>query len=254
MTNETYTDAQPIRIFLGYDRRLPIVSQVAVHSMQRHASRPLSITQLVISALQRSQLMTRPLQGNQSTEFSFSRFLVPYLSGYDGWVIFMDNDIVVQADIAKLWSLRDDRYAVMCVQHDHNPTEDVKFLGQEQAKYQKKNWSSVMLINTAKCKALTPEYVNTASGLDLHRFHWLESDDLIGALPPEWNFLIDYSVGDPADQNLLHYTDGGPYYEAYTDCQAAHVWLSERDHMLNADTRSLAEAFPQEFCGATSTR
>lgn len=240
-------DNQPIRVFIGYDRRVPIVAQVAVHSIQRRASRPVSITQLVISGLQKSGLMTRPLQGNQSTEFSFSRFLAPYLAGYEGWLIFMDNDVILQADIEELWALRDDRYAVMCVKHDHNPTEDVKFLGQEQTKYEKKNWSSVMLINAAKCRALTPDYVNSASGLDLHRFHWLENDDLIGALPPEWNFLVDYSAGDPADQKLLHYTDGGPYYEAYLDCQAADRWIAERDDMLTADERSLADVFPDEF-------
>ena len=80
------------------------------------------------------------------------------------------------------WALRDDRYAVMCVKHDHNPTEDVKFLGEKQTRYQKKNWSSVMLFNCAQCKALTPDYVNTASGLELHQFKWLTSDEEIGAL------------------------------------------------------------------------
>lgn len=240
-------ETSPIPVFLGYDRRVPVVSQVAVHSIQRRASRPVSVTQLVVSGLQASGLMTRPLQGNQSTEFSFSRFLVPHLAGYDGWAIFMDNDVVLQADIAELWALRDDRYAVMCVQHDHVPSESTKFLGQQQTRYEKKNWSSVMLLNTARCRALTPDYVNTASGLDLHRFHWLEGDHEIGALPAEWNFLIDYSAGDPAAQKLLHYTDGGPYYASHLDCQAASVWTAERDDMLRADERSLADVFPDEF-------
>lgn len=241
------TDSSPIRVFLGHDRRVPIVSQVAVHSIDRRASVPVSTTKLNIASLQKSGLMTRALQGNQSTEFSFSRFLAPFMANYEGWVIFMDNDVILQADIAELWALRDDKYAVMCVKHDHNPTEDVKFLGQEQTKYEKKNWSSVMLFNTAKCRALTPDYVNSATGLDLHRFHWLEGDHLIGEIPAEWNFLVDYSAGDPADQKLLHYTDGGPYYEAYLNCQAADRWIAERDDMMVADERSLADVFPEEF-------
>ena len=72
------------------------------------------------------------------------------------------------------------------VKHDHVPKETTKFLGQPQSKYEKKNWSSVMLFNNEKCQALTADYVNTATGLELHRFQWLESDDLIGDIPHRW--------------------------------------------------------------------
>ena len=91
--------------------------------------------------------------------------------------MFMDCDMLVLEDIAKLWALRDEKYAVMCVKHDHVPKEKTKFLGAQQTKYEKKNWSSVMLFNCAKCTALTPGYVNSASGLDLHRFNWLHQLD-----------------------------------------------------------------------------
>jgi hypothetical protein len=92
----------------------------------------------------------------------------------------------------KLWDLRDERYAVQVVKHQHVPTETTKFLGAVQTKYEKKNWSSLMLMNCGKCKALTPEYVNTASGLELHQFKWLGDDSLIGALPAQWNHLVGY--------------------------------------------------------------
>jgi hypothetical protein len=165
---------------------------------------------------------------------------------YQGWAIFMDNDVVVLDDITELWDLRDDKYAVMCVKHDHTPENSVKFLGEKQTRYEKKNWSSVMLLNCAKCTALTPEYVNSASGLELHRFHWLGNDDLIGSLPAAWNFLVDYSPGELEDQKILHYTDGGPFYSAYESCQFAHVWTDERDDMLTAFEKSLADMFPDE--------
>ena len=102
----------------------------------------------------------------------------------------MDCDMLVLDDIAKLWAFRDDKYAVMCVKHEHEPKEEKKFLGTTQTRYEKKNWSSVMLFNCAKCTALTVDYVNTASGLELHRFNWLGSDDLIGEIPHQWNLLV----------------------------------------------------------------
>lgn len=236
----------PIPVFIGYDRRVPIVYHVAAHSIVKRSSRAVSTTPLMIKGLKDSNLMTRPLQANQSTEFSFSRFLVPYLMNYSGWALFIDNDIVMLDDIANLWALRDDDFAVMCVKHDHKPKEDIKFLGEVQTQYEKKNWSSVMLLNCNKCKSLTPDYVNNTSGLELHRFHWLEGDHLIGEIPAAWNFLVDYSLGELPDQKLLHYTDGGPYYKAYENCQFASVWTDERDDMLKSVEQSLGEAFPLE--------
>ena len=77
--------------------------------------------------------------------------------------MFMDCDMLMLDDIARLWALRDERYAVMVVKHEHVPKETVKFLG-DRNPVPKKNWSSVMLFNNARCAALTPEYVNTRRG------------------------------------------------------------------------------------------
>ena len=67
----------------------------------------------------------------------------------------------------------------------------MKFLGEVQSAYPKKNWSSLMLLNCSRCTKLTPDYVNTATGLELHRFHWLEGDHEIGAIKGDWNHLVD---------------------------------------------------------------
>lgn len=169
----------------------------------------------------------------QSTDFSFSRFLAPYLSEYVGYSIFMDCDMLMQDDIAKLWELRDERYAVQLVQHDHRPKERRKFLGSVQTAYEKKNWSSVMLFNNDRCRALTPEYVSNASGLELHQFKWIADDSLIGALPREWNHLVGYD--DPSDTaSLVHFTLGGPYFPEYANCEFAQQWHAEREAMLHA--------------------
>ena len=167
-----------IRIFIGYDPREAVAYNVLCHSIQARVTEPVAITPLSLKNL--GDLMWRERHDLQSTDFSFSRFLTPYLCGFEGWALFMDCDMLVLDDMAKLWQLRDDQFAVQCVKHDHVPPEERKFLDQPQTKYEKKNWSSVMLFNTAKCQALTPDYVNTASGLELHRFHWLGDDALIG--------------------------------------------------------------------------
>lgn len=233
----TQAPADMIRVFVGYDPREAVAYNVLAHSINRRASRPVAIAPLMLSQLGR--LMWRERHPLQSTDFSFSRFLTPYLCGFEGWAVFMDCDMLVLDDIAALWDLRDDRYAVMCVHHNHVPEEETKFLGQAQTRFEKKNWSSAMLMNCARCTALTPEYVNTASGLELHRFHWLESEDLIGAIPHRWNHLVDYDPAVPADQvSNLHYTTGGPYFDDYRDCGYADLWFAERDDMLRATQRS----------------
>lgn len=225
-----------IRVFIGFDPREAVAFNVLSHSIHARASRPVSITPLSLSEL--GGLMWRERNPLQSTDFSFSRFLVPHLCGYQGWALFMDCDMLVLDDMAKLWDLRDDKFAVQCVKHHHVPKEDTKFLGAVQTQYEKKNWSSVMLFNCARCTTLTPEYVNTASGLDLHRFNWLGDDSLIGEIPHRWNHLVDYDPPAPvAEVSNLHYTIGGPYFDDFRDCGYAKEWLDERAAMLHADQR-----------------
>jgi len=222
-----------IKVFIGYDPREAVAYNVLCHSINVRASEPVSITPLKLDQL--DGLMWRDRHNLQSSDFSFSRFLVPHLADYKGWALFMDCDMLVLDDLANLWSLRDDKYAVQVVKHDHNPSEETKFLNEPQTKYEKKNWSSVMLLNCAKCGALTPDYVNTASGLELHRFHWLEDEELIGEIPHRWNHLVDYDPELPQSEiSNLHYTTGGPYFDDFADCGYADLWNRERDAMLFA--------------------
>jgi len=218
-----------IRVYIGHDAREEIALSVLSYSIHRHASQPVSIAPVMISQL--GALYTREKHPLQSSAFSFSRFLTPCLSGYTGWSLFMDCDMLMRDDIAKLWALRDDRYAVMVVKHEHVPRETEKFLGMPQSKYEKKNWSSVMLFNNARCTALSPHYVNTTSGLELHQFKWLDSEDVIGALPSRWNHLVGY---DPRreDAAIVHFTLGGPYFSEYATCEHADEWRRERELML----------------------
>ena len=221
-----------IPVFIGFDSREAVAFNVLQFSIQARSSEPVAITELNLAQLRK--LLTRERHPLQSTDFSFSRFLTPYLSDYRGWSIFMDCDMLVLDDIARLYALRDERYAVMVVKHQHVPKETTKFLHQPQSKYEKKNWSSVMLFNNARCRSLNLDYVNRASGLELHQFKWLGSDDLIGSLPARWNHLVGYDA-PRADAALVHFTLGGPYFDAYRDCEYSREWFEERERMLFAE-------------------
>jgi len=223
-----------IKVFIGYDAREAAAYSVLAHSIHARASVPVAVVPVMLSELK--GVLTRERHPLQSTDFSFSRFLTPFLSDYQGWSIFMDCDMLVLDDIEKLYALRDERYAVMVVKHDHVPKETRKFLDQPQTAYQKKNWSSVMLFNNAQCRALTPDYVNTASGLELHQFKWLANDELIGEIPARWNHLVGYNAPN-RDVSLVHYTLGGPYFQEYRDCEYADEWRAARQDMLNVEQR-----------------
>lgn len=225
-----------IPVFIGYDDREAVAYNVLAHSIQARASQPVTIAPIMLSQL--NGIFRRDRHPLQSTDFSFSRFLTPYLSDHTGWSLFMDCDMLMLEDVAKLWALRDERYAVMVVKHAHVPKEERKFLNEPQSKYEKKNWSSVMLFNNARCRALTPEYVNTASGLELHQFKWLGDDSLIGALPSNWNHLVGYDA-PRNDAALVHYTLGGPYFKEYNNCEYSKEWFAERAAMLHAGASPL---------------
>ena len=219
-------------VYIGYDRQEVVAYHVLCQSIVEHASRPVRFTPVNLASLK--EVFDRPMLPEQSTEFSFSRFLTPYLSGYAGWALFMDCDMLVRGDLADLFALADDRYAVMVAQHDYIPRDQVKFLDHVQTRYAKKNWSSVMLMNTGRCRALTSEYVQRASGLELHQFKWLPDDGEIGPLPLEWNWLVGEYDFNPAAR-IAHFTRGGPYFREYSDCDYADEWRSVRDRAFAAD-------------------
>lgn len=223
----------PLKVFIGYDSQEPAAFHVLAHSILRHASAPVSIIPLVQSHLRQTGLYMRPRSITESTEFSLTRFLVPYLSDYGGFSIFLDCDMLCQGDIHDLVKIAkaDELRAVWCVQHDYTPSTDSKFLGQVQTVYPRKNWSSVMVFRNKYCDKLTPQYVNMASGLDLHRFAWAGVDQNIGKLPLEWNWLVGEYAPNP-DAKLLHYTIGGPWFRDYQQCDHAQAWFDEFDRAI----------------------
>ena len=66
----------------------------------------------------------------------------------------------------------------------------------------------------------------------MHRFNWLKSESLVGALPPAWNHLVDYDPPLPLGAlSNLHFTEGGPYFAKTRDCGYADAWRDELSAM-----------------------
>lgn len=221
-----------INVFVGYDSNEKVGYHVLTESILRNSSQPVSITPLYLPNLR--DVFSRKPSEQCSTEFSFSRFIIPHLMNYQGWALFMDCDMLMQADIVDLWKLRDEQFAVQVCKHDYQPRAETKFLGHVQMRYVKKNWSSLMLMNCEKCTQLTPDYVNQASGLELHQFKWLEDETLVGSLPLEWNWLVgEYPYKE--DVKNIHYTEGGPYFNDFATCDFSKEWFSVYENMAKIE-------------------
>ena len=153
-----------------------------------------------------NELITRPQDG--STQFTYSRFLIPHVCSFKGWAFFCDSDFIFLENVSKLTKLINNNYAVMVCKHpNYVPKTQLKMEGQNQTTYERKNWSSLILWNCShhKNKTLNPDFINTVKGLYLHQFKWLTDED-IGSLPLEWNTLVGYyNFKNP---KALHYTDG----------------------------------------------
>lgn len=213
-----------IPVFIGYDPREAIAYHVCVNSIIRHSTSPVAIHPVALNLFQDYTETHK----DGSNHFIYTRFLVPYLMNWSGWAIFIDGDMVVRDDITKLWQLREIDKDVMVVKHDYKTRMTEKYLGSKNEDYPRKNWSSVILwnCNSFPNRKLTPEFVQKATGAELHRFSWIK-DQRIGTLPPEWNWLPDeYGKNDQA--KLLHYTLGTPCFHEFADTPQGEQWHRER--------------------------
>jgi lipopolysaccharide biosynthesis glycosyltransferase len=215
---------KPIPVFIGYDPREAIAFHVCANSIIRQASQPVCIVPLALNLFQDYT----ETHTDGSNQFIYSRFLVPHLTEFTGWAIFIDGDMIVRGDITELWNMQNPYNDVLVVKHDYKTKMPVKYLGAKNEDYPRKNWSSVILwnCNSFPNRKLTPEFIQRATGSELHRFTWLD-DERIGELPPEWNWLPD-EYGINKDAKLLHYTLGAPCFQEFADTPQGDEWHRER--------------------------
>ena len=216
-----------VKIYIGFDQRESVAYHTFVQSLIDHASIPLVITPLAVKTLKGYE----EKHEDKSNDFVYSRFLTPFLNDFKGWAIFADGDMICQKDIKELLDLRDESKALQLVKHDYKTKANQKYLGNINQDYPRKNWSSVILWNCAhpKHKILTPDFIANESGKYLHRFSWLD-DNEIGELPKEWNWLAtEYPINEQA--NIIHYTLGTPCFKDYRNTEMSGIWLKKHDRL-----------------------
>ena len=222
-------------VYVGYDPKEHTAYEVLKFSLERISTKPVRVIPLRRDILTKIGIYTRKHNsiGGQdydeidgkpfSTQFSFSRFLIPALNMYEGLALYMDSDMYVRSDISELFDMcKDNYYAIHVVKHKYEPTNKTKMDGKEQHVYPRKNWSSLIMFNCGHelNQKLTPQEVNTKSGRWLHTFNWLpEKEADIGTIPEEWNWLDNHSSSDINAKNV-HFTTGGPWFKD---------WGSKRD-------------------------
>jgi lipopolysaccharide biosynthesis glycosyltransferase len=209
-----------IYLIVGFDQREAVAYHTFCQSVIEKSSLPVLFMPLSLHALKGY----KESHQDGSNTFIYSRFLSPYLMGYEGWAIFADGDMVCKTDIAELWDKRDATKAVQVVKHNYQTKAPQKYLGNKNENYPRKNWSSLVLWNCGhpKNKILTPEFIEEHQGSFLHGFSWL-NDSEIGELNMEWNWLaIEYEENTNA--KLIHYTLGTPCWTEYSSTSMSDEW------------------------------
>lgn len=218
-----------IRLVVGFDQREAVAYHVFVQSVILKSSKPISFFPLSSNAI----YFYTENHTDRTNAFTYSRFLTPFLMNFEGWAVYLDGDMVCQEDISLLWGLRDSSKAVQVVKHDYKTKSKKKYLNNINIDYPKKNWSSVIIWNCAhpKNRLLTPDLISSSDGKFLHRFMWLDEED-IGEIPVEWNWLaIEYPPNPNA--KLIHYTLGTPCFSEYSQTDMSEIWHSALELTLN---------------------
>jgi hypothetical protein len=215
---------------IGYDTREIAAFHTLVHSIICQVTYPIAITPIALHYLE--HVLTREPIG--ATQFSLSRFLTPWLAQYQGYAVYLDCDMLLRGDLSDIliYTITQPDKAIWVCQHEYTPSTATKMWGVENQPYPRKNWSSAILWNTAKCRMLTPDYINQATPMELHRFAWLP-DEQIGSLPLEWNWLVGEYPPNP-EAKVLHYTLGTPNLEGHGDCDHADLWWAAHQAMRAA--------------------
>lgn len=219
-------------IYIGYDRREHIAAEVCKFSIERRMT---SHTRVQYLTLDNALDFKRPRETTQSTDFTYTRFMIPYMESYGGYSLFVDCDFLFLDDVRELARFIDPKKAVSVVKHPcYYPNSEIKMDGVRQHQMVRKNWASMIMFNNGhkSNKALSPNYVNTVQpGRNLHQFMWLRNEE-IGSISLDWNTLDGYYELD--NPRAIHYTDGGPWFDNYKNTYYSKFWVNEHNEYTNS--------------------
>tara|TARA_B100001123_G_scaffold160041_1_gene184942 strand:- start:7 stop:714 length:708 start_codon:yes stop_codon:yes gene_type:complete len=220
--------------FVGYDPKEDIAYRVCKQSLITRSSDKVKVYALKQYELRSMGFYKRDIDPLASTEFTYTRFLIPALMNYNGWAVFCDCDLLFLKDVKDLFKGLSEEKAVYCVKHDYTPSEKHKMDGKQQTIYPRKNWSSFIVFNCShpSNKKLSIDLVNSESGSFLHQFKWLE-DNEIGDLDERWNWLEGWtSKHNSQEPFAIHFTRGGPWFKEWEDVEYADLWNEEKNRYL----------------------
>ena len=207
------------RVFIGWDPAQQEAAEVCKYTLMKHSTIPLQVGFIRLKDMLEQKLIWSE-DTEATTETTLTRFLVPHLSQYQGWSLYVDPDFVFLGDVREIFQSMEARYACSVVKLQYKPTQDTRLDGRPQAHYPRKCWSSMILYNCShgKCKSLTPEFINQSKPNFLHRFDWLAGNEISG-MNPEWQVIPGHADSALKDKDIraLHFTEGGPWHP---DCRS----------------------------------
>lgn len=243
MTKET------LHVYIGFDTRnygQTLAYEGCKRSIEANLNRDkydVVIHQLNLKELMKEGHMYREVDPLAATEFTYTRFLVPFLNNYQGKALFCDSDFIWTCCVSEAFNYLEEGQAVACVQHEYTPHAVVKMNGLHQTNYPRKNWSSLMVFDCghSSTQQLTVKAVNEQTPAWLHRMTWAK-DEEIGWIPYQYNYLVGYY--DTDDAKVYHYTDGGPWHPGYENVQYGEQW---RQYMADAEIEKLKEELDEFY-------
>lgn len=219
--------ADPIRVFVGADRSQALAVRVLEHSIRRHTTAAVEVVPMIDLDVP----TPRDPRNGQRTGFSYSRFCIPELAGYQGRALYLDADMQVFRDIRELWEIPFDGCKVVI---QEALPEDATQPEKTGAPGERIKQCSVMLLDCARLDWDIREIVAAMDRGDydyaglMYQLCLLDESEIRYGVPWQWNSLEhwDKSTG------LLHYTDMYTQPWVSPDNPLGALWFAEVRAML----------------------
>jgi len=210
----------PLKVFIGTQDDQVVAHRVLEYSIRKGASIPVEV--VAMHGL-KTPMPVDPAN-RPATEFSFCRFMIPALAGYEGRAVYLDADMLVFGDVAELADLPFGGAKVLCTYQAEPPAA---WAGNPA--FHPGRHTAVMVLD---CDRLTWDVEEVVRGLDegaytyqdlMSRLSLLAPDEIADTLPPEWNHLERY---DPDTTRLLHFTVAPTQPWKNDDNPLAEIWMA----------------------------
>jgi hypothetical protein len=221
--------ASPIRVYVGSQDAQMLAVRVLEFSIRAHTS-----GDVVVFPLHEANVdfpMPRHASNRPRTPFSFQRFYIPSLQGYQGRAIYLDSDMQVFRDIKEVWTLPFDGADLLAAREPGESSRRPQF--------------SVMLLNCDELRWNLPEIVAALDRGELTyetlMYDMAVARSIRAAIDPSWNSLERYV---PGETGLLHYTDMPTQPWVSLENPNGSVWV--RDLIAAVDAGFISRSYVEE--------